>query len=207
MSTEKQPSPGVPSSVCLIVADPALRAAMERWVSHAADLVSVGTFASLEEARSHLPRVRPALVVLEEQAAGGDLAVGIRQLKAQAPGVGFVVVAARPRLQLRARLGTTPAEAVLDTTCLLPRRFLKVLRHVRDRSAAGNGPGKGLRLTPRQAEIAALIARGWPDKQIAHALRCSEETVGWHLKQIFRRNGLHTRAELAARFAEERRSG
>jgi len=59
-------------------------------------------------------------------------------------------------------------------------------------------------LSPRQAEIAELVAQGLSDKEIGNKLRMTEGTVGWHLKRIFRKWQVHSRAGLAVRFLQEK---
>lgn len=51
-------------------------------------------------------------------------------------------------------------------------------------------------LTPRQADVAALAARGATNPQIAQQLGVSENTVKTHLKDVFDRLGVTSRAEL-----------
>jgi DNA-binding NarL/FixJ family response regulator len=50
-------------------------------------------------------------------------------------------------------------------------------------------------LTPRQAQIVALMADGLPDKEIARRLRVSSATVRTHIDRLFADNGIHTRTE------------
>jgi predicted ATPase/DNA-binding CsgD family transcriptional regulator len=57
-------------------------------------------------------------------------------------------------------------------------------------------------LTRREREVAALVARGLTDRQIAKALVITEGTVGVHLTNIFGKLDLHTRAQLAIWAAE-----
>lgn len=40
-------------------------------------------------------------------------------------------------------------------------------------------------LTPREREVVQMLARSYSNKEIAIALRVSEQTVKWHLKRIF----------------------
>jgi len=54
-------------------------------------------------------------------------------------------------------------------------------------------------LTPRQQEIASRVLRGMSNKRIAGELGLSEQTVKDHINAIFRKLGIHHRAELAAR--------
>ncbi|WP_049558355.1 helix-turn-helix domain-containing protein [Nonomuraea sp. SBT364] len=58
-------------------------------------------------------------------------------------------------------------------------------------------------LTPRELEIAQLVARGLPTAEIAATLFISSHTVRGHLKTVFGKTGVSSRGELVARlFAE-----
>jgi non-specific serine/threonine protein kinase len=53
-------------------------------------------------------------------------------------------------------------------------------------------------LTSRQRQVAALVARGDTNRQIARALGITEKTVEMHLSQIMSRLEVHNRAQVAA---------
>jgi predicted ATPase/DNA-binding SARP family transcriptional activator/DNA-binding CsgD family transcriptional regulator len=53
-----------------------------------------------------------------------------------------------------------------------------------------------LHLTPRQEEVAALVAEGLTNHQIAARLVISEATAETHLARIFKKLGLHSRTQL-----------
>jgi DNA-binding NarL/FixJ family response regulator len=55
-----------------------------------------------------------------------------------------------------------------------------------------------LHLTPRQAEVLALLERGHTTKQIAEELHLSIETVRNHVKRLLVTLGAHTRLEAVA---------
>jgi DNA-binding CsgD family transcriptional regulator len=63
------------------------------------------------------------------------------------------------------------------------------------------GPDLVELLTPRELEIALLIAAGHETKSIARRLRISFHTVRVHLGRIYAKLGLHKQTELAARIA------
>ncbi|MEO7201988.1 MAG: helix-turn-helix transcriptional regulator, partial [Candidatus Tumulicola sp.] len=54
-------------------------------------------------------------------------------------------------------------------------------------------------LSPRQRQIAELVAEGVTNRVIAQRLNISEHTVEHHLSSIFARLGLRSRSALAAR--------
>jgi DNA-binding CsgD family transcriptional regulator len=63
-------------------------------------------------------------------------------------------------------------------------------------------------LTPREFEVARLVAQGLPTAEIAAALFISPHTVRGHLKAVFGKAGISSRGELVARlFTEPVRSG
>ncbi len=54
-------------------------------------------------------------------------------------------------------------------------------------------------LTPRELQIVVLVADGNVNKQIADVLRISEWTVSTHLRRIFAKLGVDTRAAMVSR--------
>ena len=64
-------------------------------------------------------------------------------------------------------------------------------------------PGHDFGLTLRESEVAALLGRGLSNREIAVALFISEHTVKSHLKSVFRKTGVGTRARAVARIKED----
>jgi DNA-binding CsgD family transcriptional regulator len=54
-------------------------------------------------------------------------------------------------------------------------------------------------LSPREREIVRLVAKGLPNKSIADVLDISLWTVATHLRRVFAKLGVGTRAEMIAR--------
>jgi DNA-binding NarL/FixJ family response regulator len=75
--------------------------------------------------------------------------------------------------------------------------------HVLPRSAAAGGGAESLNLegsdllTPREADVLALLQEGATNAQIAHALSIGVETVRTHARNIYRKLGVASRRELA----------
>jgi DNA-binding NarL/FixJ family response regulator len=53
-------------------------------------------------------------------------------------------------------------------------------------------------LTPREQEVAALVARGFTNRQISTVLGISERTAGNHVAKILKKLGLRSRSQIAS---------
>jgi DNA-binding CsgD family transcriptional regulator/tetratricopeptide (TPR) repeat protein len=62
----------------------------------------------------------------------------------------------------------------------------------------GSGLGELLGLTPREAEVLGLVARGYSNRQIAAALVISVKTASVHVSHILAKLQVHNRVEAAA---------
>jgi len=58
-------------------------------------------------------------------------------------------------------------------------------------------------LSPREQEISRMIAKGYPNKTIASVLDISAWTVCTHLRRIFAKLGVSSRAAMVARLKDE----
>jgi DNA-binding CsgD family transcriptional regulator len=66
---------------------------------------------------------------------------------------------------------------------------------VRSRNHAGRSH---VTISPREAEIVRLVAKGLPNKAIASVLDVSLWTVATHLRRVFTKLGVNSRAEMVA---------
>lgn len=73
-----------------------------------------------------------------------------------------------------------------------------VLRHADEPVTAG------MPLSPRETEIARMVAKGLPNKTIAAVLEISSWTVSTHLRRMFAKLGVTSRAAMVARLLEPR---
>jgi DNA-binding CsgD family transcriptional regulator len=64
--------------------------------------------------------------------------------------------------------------------------------------AAGQRPGAGLGLTPRELEVLALVAEGRSNRQVADTLFISAKTASVHVSNILAKLGVSSRVEAAA---------
>ncbi len=66
-----------------------------------------------------------------------------------------------------------------------------------------NGNHTQIVLSPREQEITRMVAAGYPNKTIAAVLDISSWTVGTHLRRVFAKLGVGSRAAMVARLLED----
>jgi DNA-binding NarL/FixJ family response regulator len=81
-----------------------------------------------------------------------------------------------------------------------------IARHVADyfRQRAKTR-GELVRLSPRETEVLALVAKGYSNKEIADKLPLTLETIQSYLKNVYRKMHVHSRAAAAAKYRSSRR--
>jgi two-component system nitrate/nitrite response regulator NarL len=80
------------------------------------------------------------------------------------------------------------AEVVLET-------FLNGVHYTLSRSRI-QAPQSPIRLSPREKEIIRLVSSGFTNKSIAAVLEISPWTVATHLRRVFAKLGVNSRAEM-----------
>jgi DNA-binding CsgD family transcriptional regulator len=79
---------------------------------------------------------------------------------------------------------------------LIEPAFVAALRRARDARPPAAAPDLS-GLSPREQEVAACVARGLTNKEIARELAISLPSVNTYLKRVFEKTGVHRRAALA----------
>lgn len=85
-------------------------------------------------------------------------------------------------------------QKVLDAVAAAIRKSAEAIDEAGRRHAAG---AMLAALSPREQEVARLVAQGQPNKQIASSLNISEKTVHIHRQHVMEKAGVSSAAELA----------
>ena len=94
------------------------------------------------------------------------------------------------------------ADALVDAIERIARDEEFVVAHF-GKSVSQPWPGHDLGLTLRESEVALFLAQGMRNRDIANALWVSENTVKTHLKSIFQKAAVRSRAEAIVRIARD----
>jgi HD-GYP domain-containing protein (c-di-GMP phosphodiesterase class II) len=166
----------------------------ERALGRSLELAAIGRLAAGHSERldggGYYRGLRgPELGTAERLLAAADVFVAVGEPRPQRPAFERASAADILREEVRAgRLAADAAEAVLAAAG--------------ERTPGRRGAGLPADLTPREAEVLRLLARGLTNKEIAARLEVSPKTIGTHIERAYAKAGVRTRAA-ATLFAVE----
>ncbi|WP_245603740.1 alpha/beta fold hydrolase [Intrasporangium oryzae] len=155
-------------------------AGYQRAASSAETAVALLRLAYDMDVRAALPRIQAPTVVLHRIADRAAPVSQGRALAAAIPGAELVELEGRSHL---------PAIGDAESVVAEIRRFLG-LRRLRSSMPTG--------LTARQTEVAALVAEGLTNRQLAERLGITERSAESHVERIRLRLGFRSRSQVAA---------
>jgi two-component system nitrate/nitrite response regulator NarP len=170
----------------------------------------VATFGEGEAAIAALPQVEPDIVVLDLKMPGCSGLEVLRRMRAAGDDRPVILLTAEISLadtDEALRLGAngivlkeTAAESLLSCLDAVGRGeswFDPKLTERLGAAADGTLLSPFSALSPREREVADLVAKGLRNRDIAAALGISEGTVKIHLYRVYERLGVGSRTELA----------
>ena len=152
----------------------------QRAASSSESAVALLSLAYELDVRPALSRIKAPTLVLHRKGDRAAPPAQSRLLAERIPGAELVELEGRSHL---------PAMGDSEAVVAQVRRFLRLPRL--RRSVPTN-------LTPRQTEVAALVADGLSNREIADRLTISERSAESHLERIRLRLGFRSRAQVAA---------
>jgi DNA-binding NarL/FixJ family response regulator len=77
--------------------------------------------------------------------------------------------------------------------------IVEIGANIENNSVTASQPDVTALLTARELQVVNLVAKGHPNKQVAHQLHISAWTVSTHLRRIFAKLGVDSRAAMVYR--------
>lgn len=179
------------------------------------DMEVVATAATGEQAMTLVRLHRPDVVVLDLEIGGLSGVQCLERIRAEKlPTRVLVLTAYSDGESLRAALAGGADGYALKTEP--PMHTVQAIRQVHrgqlvfpeaaKRWLHGRGPHHdGTKLTEREQGVLELVAEGATNAQIAARLRVSENTVKFHLQNLYLKLGVANRTEAAAVYLRDRR--
>ena len=186
-----------------------IREGIKKIVRHSADLKIVGEAADLQQVIALVAQVHPDVVVLDLSLPDYDGLDGLAALRRHFPALRVVLLSmhAEERYALaalragalayvsKAMAASELVEAVRHAAVGKAWHGPRVSQLLAEEAQPGTRPAHQ-QLTPREAEIVALIGAGLQVKQVAAELNISVSSVNTYRSRIFRKMGLANNAAL-----------
>jgi len=202
--------------VSIVDDDEVSRSLWAEWIDHAPGFSCPNHYGSSEEAEAPLLQARPSVVLMDINLPGRSGIECVRRLKPQAPEIQFVMLTVYG-----------DADHVFDALAagasgyLLKRTNRITLLSALQEVQAGGSPMSSTvarqvvqyfqqsraavpdvsRLSGREQEILQLLARGRQNKEIVAELGISPSTVATHIRRIYEKLHVHSRAEAVGKLA------
>jgi DNA-binding NarL/FixJ family response regulator len=201
--------------VATVEDDDAFREHLNALISGAQGFHCVGSHRTAEAALKHLPVEPPDVLLLDLELRDTSGLELISQVVARWPGLAILVLTIQDD---SARIFEA-LEAGAIGYLIKPVSPTRLLEAIAEAHAGGSPMASQIArlvvqrfqqqgrsrqqldgLTPREAEILGQIARGLQTTEIACLFNISERTIGSHLKNIYEKLHVHSRAAAVARF-------
>jgi DNA-binding NarL/FixJ family response regulator len=192
-----------------IIADNALAAeAIRRLLRHAPDCKVLGFIDGRRAIAPTLAEVAPDVVLVDEMSHAASALARIGEARSTLPRAKIVLLTVRMENDWLTDATVAGVDAVIAkhvhplSVCTLLREVVagNVFHTFAPTAQPAPGPHPPVDLTRRELEILKLVAAGQQNGRIASDLWVTEQTVKFHLSNIYRKLGVANRTE-AAHFA------
>ncbi|MBN8991424.1 MAG: response regulator transcription factor [Rhizobiales bacterium] len=173
-----------------------VRALRPEWTLHAAG--------SATQALTELRNLSPDLTIIDVRLPDDDGFNLLRIIADTWPKLPSVLISGSDDVTVRTRARASGAAGFIAKTAS-PETIVDMLDTVLGGGLAfpdSERPNNLPVLTPRQAEVLALLAAGLGNKEIRHQLGIAERTVRAHLTELFHLLGVHSRMQAVIRGRE-----
>jgi DNA-binding NarL/FixJ family response regulator len=199
------------TTVAIVEDNAVMRKSFRQWIDAAPGHRCVYACATAEEAVAEIPRHRPDVVLMDINLPGESGIVCVARLKRALPKVQVIMLTVYRNQELIFQALQAGACGYLLKRSN-PEELLKAIAEVRTGGAPMTGEIARMvveafqkqsaktpateDLTPREAEILALLSEGLSNKEIADKVSISYDTVRAHLRNIYEK--LHVRGRTDA---------
>ena len=173
------------------------------------DITVVGEARNGEEVCTMVARTRPDVVLIDPQICGNDGFSCVASIQAVHRDAKVVFFSGKSNLHhVQAALEAGAAAYIiktihpLDLVGALRQTLQRTVFHPRLSESLAGENGHAEELTAREREILTAVARGLSNKAISQELWVTEQTVKFHLTNVYRKLGVPSRTA-AVRYAHE----
>ncbi len=203
-----------PIAVALVEDDEGLREGLATLLNETEGFCCVGAYADCEAALAGIRQEPPDVVLMDIQLPGMSGIAGVLRLKQVLPAVDVIMLTIHKDDELVFQSLCAGATGYLIKTTK-PASILEAIREV----CQGGAPMSSniarmivnsfrrttqSPLSPREKEVLVELCKGHSYKMIADALFVSEQTVNFHIKNIYHKLQVHSKSEAVVKALKEK---
>ncbi|HHY84478.1 MAG TPA: response regulator transcription factor [Verrucomicrobia bacterium] len=207
-------------SVSIVEDDGEVRASLAHLINRSPGYRCVSAHASAEEALRELPRVKPDVVLMDINLTGLNGVECVRRLKPVLPATQIIMLTVYQNTEnIFNALASGATGYLLKQTP--PDELLAAIREVHEggspmsshiarkivQSFQQPAPAaqEAENLSPREAQVLELLAKGFLYKEIADTMKVSYATVHTHIRHIYEKLHVRSRTEAVAKHLSKTR--
>jgi DNA-binding NarL/FixJ family response regulator len=207
-------------SVSIVEDDSEVRDSLAKLINSSPGYRCVSAHASAEDALEELPGVRPDVTLMDINLSGLNGVECVRKLKPMLPTMQIIMLTVYQNTEhIFNALAAGATGYLLKQT--LPSELLTAIREVRDGGSPMSShiarkivqsfqqPAPIAResetLSPREAQVLDLLAKGFLYKEIADTMKVTYATVHTHIRHIYEKLHVRSRTEAVAKHLSKTR--
>lgn len=205
----------MPIKVAIVDDDEGIRTSLATLIRRAPALRLIGDYPDGETALKDIPRRAPDVVLMDINLPGMNGVECVRQLKASAPAVQFLMLtvyedsdslfnslkAGASGYLLKRTASARLLEAIHDVyeggSPMTPQLARRVVQYF-TKSAASDSPVS--RLTAGEREFLDQLSNGYAYKEIADRMKISIDTVRSYVRTVYEKLHVHSRTEAVVKY-------
>ncbi|MEV1011790.1 response regulator transcription factor [Streptomyces sp. NPDC049881] len=225
MADGERPGPDSPIRVFLLDDHEVVRRGVHDLLDDEPDITVVGEAATVEQALTRVPALRPHVAVLDVRLPDGDGVTVCRELRSRVPDLACLmltsfddeealldsIMAGASGYVLKQIKGSDLVSAVRTVAAgqslLDPSATARLMARLRAGDRPKEEPDALPGLTEREREILALIGEGLTNRQIGQRLFLAEKTVKNHISRLLAKLGVERRIQAAVIATQARNEG
>ncbi|MDJ1480444.1 response regulator transcription factor [Cytophagaceae bacterium YF14B1] len=204
-----------PIKVCIVEDDTIIRNGFSMLIDGTPGFRIVNTYNRCEEAIKNLCEDSPDVVLIDIELPSGMNGIeGIEKIKKSRPKTNVIVITVYENDELIFKALCAGAGGYL-TKSVQPAKLLEAIKDIQEggapmstsiarRVVASFHKNQNTPLTQRETEVLELLAKGKSYTHIAEELFVNKETIRTHIKNIYWKLEVHTKAEAIEKAVQER---
>ena len=207
-------------SVSIVEDDAQVRASLAKLIDSSPGFRCVSQHGSAENALQEIPRINSQVVLMDINLPGISGVECVRRLKPQMPATQVIMLTVYQNTEhIFNALAAGATGYMLKQTP--PAELLSAIRDVQGGGSpmsghiarkivqsfqqAGKVSAEAQSLSPREAEVLALLAKGFLYKEIADSMKVTYATVHTHIRHIYEKLHVRSRTEAVAKHLGQNR--